>query len=187
MDYGSEEALLRQAQASPEGVGAVYDAYADRIYGFCLKRVGHRETAEDLTSKVFMKFIEHVHRINWQGVSLGAWLFRVASNLMIDHWRAQKVRMDTPLDDDEEPIDLPSRDPLPDAFAELALEKDKLLVALKQLSPRDQEVLDLRFFAGLEALEIAEMLKISANHASVLIYRGQQRLRQKYIALYGNP
>ena len=187
MDHGSEEALLRQAQAGPEGVAAVYDAYADRIYGFCLKRCGHRETAEDLTSKVFMKFIEHVQRINWQGVSLGAWLFRVASNLMIDHWRAQSIRMDTPLDDDDEPMDLPSREPLPDAFAEIALEKDKLLGALKQLSPRDQEVLDLKFFGGLEALEIADLLKISANHASVLIYRGQQRLRQKYISLYGSP
>lgn len=186
MDHGSEEALLRQAQAGPEGIGLVYDTYVDRIYGFCLKRCGHRETAEDLTSKVFMKFIENVSRINWQGVALSAWLFRVASNLMIDHWRAQSIRMDAPIDDEEEPIDLPSKGPLPDAFAELSLEKDKLLTALKQLSPRDQEVLDLRFFGELEALEIADVLKISANHASVLVYRGQQRLRQKYISLYGS-
>ncbi len=186
MEQGSEEALLQAAQAGPEGITAVYDAYADRIYGFLLKRCGHRETAEDLSSKVFLKFIEHVPRMNWQGVSLGAWLFRVASNLLIDQWRAQSIRHDTPIDDDDSPLELSSHAPLPDAFAELQLERDKVLLILKKLSPRDQEVLDLRFFAEQEAIEIAEHLGISANHASVLVYRALQRLRDTYFSHYGN-
>lgn len=186
MEYGNEEALLRRAQAGPEGIAAVYDAYADRVYGFLMKRCGHRETAEDITSKVFMKFIEHVPRLNWQGVSLGAWLFRVASNLLIDHWRAQKIRMSETLDDEDHPIDPPSRTPAPDVFTEVQLEKEKVMVLLKQLSPRDQEVLDLKFFGELDALEIADLLKISANHASVLGYRALQRLRALYLSTYGN-
>ena len=67
MEYGNEEALLRRAQAGPEGIAAVYDAYADRVYGFLMKRCGHRETAEDITSKVFMKFIEHKIYNLWDG------------------------------------------------------------------------------------------------------------------------
>ncbi len=189
MDVHGDEELLRRAKAGPEGIAAVYDAYADRVYGFCLKRCGHRETAEDLVSKTFIKFCQHVALINWQGVSLGAWLFRVASNLMIDHWRSMAVRMDESIDDiddeDGPARELPSNLPAPDVHAELALEKTKLVDAIKTLSPRDQEVLDLRFFGELEAAEIASILQISANHAAVLVYRATARLTRKYKKLYG--
>ncbi len=188
MDVHGDEELLRRAKAGPDGIAAVYDAYADRVYGFCLKRCGHRETAEDLVSKTFIKFCQHVGSINWQGVSLGAWLFRVASNLMIDHWRSMSVRMDESLDDADE--DGPARDvasslPAPDRLAELTLEKTKLIDAMKTLSPRDQEVLDLKFFGELEAAEIATILDISPNHAAVLVYRATARLSSKYKKLYG--
>lgn len=188
MDVHGDEELLRRAKAGPEGIAAVYDAYADRVYGFCLKRCGHRETAEDLVSKTFIKFCQHVASINWQGVSLGAWLFRVASNLMIDHWRSMSVRMDESMDEtDEEGLsrEFASTAPAPDAHAELALEKDKLLEVIKTLSPRDQEVLDMKFFGELEATEIAAMLQISPNHAAVLVYRATARLTAKYTKQYG--
>lgn len=190
MDKQGDEALLLQAKAGPDGVAAVYDAYAEKLYGFCLKRCGHRETAEDLVSKTFIKFIQHVQTINWQGVSLGAWLFRVASNQLIDHWRAQSVRMDESIDEpNEEGLtrDFASNLASPEEMTEISLEKDKLLPVLKMLSPRDQEVLDLRFFGGMEATEIAPLLNISPNHASVLVYRALQRLRAKYESTYGRP
>jgi RNA polymerase sigma-70 factor (ECF subfamily) len=178
-----DEALLMQAKAGPDGIAAVYDAYADKLYGFCLKRCGHRETAEDLVSKVFIKFVEHVDRISWQGVSLGAWLFRVASNQMIDHWRSASVRMDESLDDDTD--ETPSTIGAPDDITHLVLEKEKLLLVMKELSPRDQGVLDLKFFGELEANEIASIINVSPNHAAVLVYRALQRLRVKYIQIYG--
>lgn len=188
MDVHGDEELLRRAKAGPEGIAAVYDAYADKVYGFCLKRCGHRETAEDLVSKTFIKFCQHVKSIDWQGVSLGAWLFRVASNAMIDHWRSMSVKMDESIDDADE--DGPTREfasnlPSPDAYAELALEKTKLVETIKTLAPRDQEVLDLKFFGELEAAEIGSILKISPNHAAVLVYRATARLGAKYKQLYG--
>ena len=188
MDVHGDEELLRRAKAGPEGIAAVYDAYADRVYGFCLKRCGHRETAEDLVSKTFIKFCQHVGSINWQGVSLGAWLFRVASNLMIDHWRSMSVKMDEPIDDGDEDgptRELPSHLPSPEVQAELALEKTKLIEVIKTLSPRDQEVLDLKFFGEREAAEMATILQISPNHAAVLVYRATARLSAKYKKLYG--
>jgi RNA polymerase sigma-70 factor (ECF subfamily) len=178
-----DERLLALAKAGPEGVGAVYDAYADRLYGFLLKRCGHKETAEDLVSRVFIKFIEQLPNLEWRGVSLGAWLFRVASNALTDHWRSATVRMDLQLDTDT--WDPPAPEDKPSWYAELSLEKDKMANILKHLSPRDQEVLDLRFFAGCEIPEIAELLAISTNHASVLVYRATGRLRTKYLQTYG--
>jgi len=181
----TDEALLARAKAHPDGVAEVYDAYADRLYGFLLKRSGHKETAEDLVSRTFMKFIEALPRIEWQGFSLGAWLFRTASNGLIDHWRSAAVRLDADLPAgrhgvDPETWDVPANLPHPGEAVDLSFDREKLAAAMKQMAPRDQQVLDLRYFAGLEPAEIAAVLDISANHAAVLVYRAIGRLRTKY-------
>ncbi len=173
----AERELLARAKHKPTAVAEIYDRYADRIFGFLLKRCGHKETAEDLTSRVFIKFMEALPNIEWQGVTLGAYLYRSASNALIDHWRSASVRLDRELDEN---FDSPLPDDDPAWHAELSLEKDKLLAAMKTLSPRDQQVLDLRYFAGLDPEEIGTLLGISANHASVLCYRALGRLRKHY-------
>lgn len=179
---GDEQALLDRAKRSPEGVAEVYDRYHERVYAFLLKRARHRETAEDLTAKTFMKFIEALPTIEWQGFSLGAWLFRVASNALTDHWRNAGVRLSVELD--TESWDPPSQEESPSWYAELSLESDKVREAIKHLSPRDQEILDLRFFAGQEIAEIAAQKNIQPNHASVLVYRALGRLRTTYLSMY---
>jgi RNA polymerase sigma-70 factor (ECF subfamily) len=181
MSVQSEEALLTRAKTDPRAVAEIYDRYADRLYGFLLKRSGHKETAEDLVSKVFMKFIENLPGIEWQGVSLSAYLFRAATNALTDHWRSASVRLDIEVDEDWDP---PASGDKPEWFAELSLERDKLTEIIKSMSARDQEVLDLKFFAGLEPEEIAKILSITPNHASVLVYRALGRLRTKYLAAY---
>lgn len=172
-----EKELLARAKENPAVVAEIYDRYADKLYGFLLKRCGHKETAEDLVSRVFIKFMEALPAIEWQGVSIGAYLYRSASNALIDHWRSASVRMDRELDEN---FDTPLAEDDPSWHAELVLEKDKLILAMKTLSPRDQQILDLRFFGGLEPEEIANMLGISSNHASVLCYRAIGRLRKHY-------
>jgi RNA polymerase sigma-70 factor (ECF subfamily) len=172
-----ERELLERAKQDPTAVAELYDRYADKLYGFLLKRCGHKETAEDLVSRVFIKFMEALPGIQWQGVSLGAYLYRVASNALVDHWRSASVRMDRELDEN---FDSPLSGDDPAWHTELTLEKDKLLIAMKTLSPRDQHILDLRFFAGLTPEEIGKLLKISPNHASVLCYRALGRLRKHY-------
>lgn len=182
-----DEALLARAKADPRGVVEVYDRYADRLYAYFLRRCGHRELAEDLTSKVFVQFLKALPTLEWRGLPLEAWLFRTASNALIDHWRKQgQVFEQHPESDGDEPEqwDPPSDLPAPDHEAELAIESEKLRELLRQLSPRDQEVLDLRFFAGLEPMEMADMLHVSPNHASVLVYRALGRLRALYQKTY---
>lgn len=178
-----EEALVARAKSDPTVVGEIYDLYADKLFGFLLKRCGHKETAEDLVQRTFLKFLEALPRYEWRGVSIGAWLYRTASNALTDHWRSASARMDTDLDTDE--WDPPSQDKNPAWFAEASLEKEKISEALKQLSARDQEVIDLRFFGERDIEEIASSLNVSANHASVLIYRAVGRLRTKYVKLFG--
>lgn len=178
-----EQDWLARAKTDPSVVGVIYDAYADRLYGFLFKRCGHKETAEDLVSRTFMKFIETLPSFEWRGVSLGAWLYRTASNALTDHWRSASHRMDRELDTDS--WDPPAQDQNPAWYAEQTLEREKLLEVMKDLSSRDQEVLDLRFFGGLTVEEIATSLNISANHVSVLVYRATGRLRSAYLTKFG--
>ncbi len=181
----SDEDLLLRAKAGPEGVGAVYDLYADSLYGFLLQRAGQKELAEDMVSKVFTKFIEQLPKLEWRGVPLKAWLFRVASHLLIDHWRSAQHRLDVPVDN--EIWDPPSPHDNPAWYAEGVLDRDRLVRVIQTLSIRDQEVLDLHFFGQRDSREVAEVLEVTPNHASVLIYRALGRLRTAYFHTYGRP
>jgi len=156
-------------------VGEVYDLYADRLYGFILKRCGHKETAEDLLSHVFTKFLESVPSLEWKNAPLSAWLFKAASNALIDHYRRASTRLDSQLDDDWDP---PGKDD-PAWNTEIKIDGEQIRIAMKELPDRDQQVLDLKFFSGLEANEIALLLDVTPNHAAVLVYRALGRLRQK--------
>lgn len=177
--------LFFRLKNDPAVIGEVYDAYANKLYGFLVKRCGHKETAEDLVSRTFMKLLEHRSTLEWQGISLGAWLFRVASNALTDHWRSASVRLDAELDTDT--WNPPSPDD-PAWNTELKLESEQLHQLLRELSPRDQEVLSLKFYGEFETAEIAAALEVSPNHAAVLLYRAIGRLRQKaLLASHGSP
>lgn len=174
-----EKELFTRLQQNAEVIAEVYDVYADRLYGYLLKRCGHKQMAEDLVSRCFLKLLEARSTLEWRGVSLGAWLFRVAANGLADHWRSASVRMDVEMDD-ESGWELPSTDD-PVWNAELKLEGERLQEALKTLAPRDQEVLTLKFYGEYETADIAAVLGVSENHAAVLVYRALGRLRKKVI------
>ncbi len=170
--------LFLRLKTDPTAIGEAYDAYAARLYGYLLKRCGHKETAEDLVSQTFMKLLESLPTLEWKNAPLSAWLFQVSSNALIDHFRKASTRRDVALD--LEDWDPPGADD-PAWHAELVLEGEKLRSLLGELAPRDQEVLDLKFFAGLETAEVAAQLEVSPNHAAVLVYRALGRLRKKYL------
>lgn len=176
-----DRALYDRLKTDPRAIGEVYDVYADKLYGFLLKRCGHKETAEDLVSQTFVKLLEARATLEWKNVPLSAWLYQVASNALVDLSRKASTKRETELDTDE--WDPPSADD-PAWNAELSVSGEKLREALKELSDRDQQVLDLKFFAGLETQEIAAQLGIESNHAAVLIYRAVGRLRKTCLRLH---
>jgi RNA polymerase sigma-70 factor (ECF subfamily) len=166
--------LFDRLKRDPKAIGDVYDRYADRLYGFLLKRCGHKETAEDLVSRTFVKLLESAPTLEWQGAPVSAWLFRVATNALTDHWRSASVRMDTEFDPDTWN---PPSDDDPSWYAEISMEGERLRDVMKGLASRDQEVLSMKFYGGFETAEIAAALGVSGNHAAVLIYRALGRLR----------
>ncbi|MDD5437539.1 MAG: RNA polymerase sigma factor [Patescibacteria group bacterium] len=175
-----EKMLFERLKKDPEAIGEVYDRYSKQLYSYLLKRCGHKETAEDLVAQSFMKLLESAPNLEWRGVPVSAWLYRVATNALADHWRSSATRKSTSLDDDDEGWDPPAPDDT-SWLAEMSIEGDRLKAAMNQLSKRDQEVLALKFYTGLATEEIAVELSISNNHAAVLIYRALGRMRKLLI------
>ncbi len=173
-----ERDLFFRFKKDASSIGEIYDLFADAVYGYVLKRCGQKELAEDLVSQAFLKLLESRASLEWREVSVRAWLFSVASNALIDHTRKSSTKKEMEWDVDWDP---PSQDD-PAWNAQLICEGEKLKSILATLSPRDQYVIDLRFFAGLEPQEIGTLLNVSANHASVLVYRAVGRLRQAALA-----
>ncbi|MCC7357517.1 sigma-70 family RNA polymerase sigma factor [Candidatus Uhrbacteria bacterium] len=173
--------LFIRLKNDPEVIGEVYDLYANKLYAFLLKRCSQKELAEDIVSQTFVKLLEQAAKLEYRNVSLGAWLYQVASNALIDHYRKASTRHDALLDTDE--WDPPSEDD-PAWSASVSFDSERMQDVLKELPERDQHVIDLRFFGGCEISEIAEQLQVSANHASVLVYRAVGRLRQAYLKQY---
>jgi RNA polymerase sigma-70 factor (ECF subfamily) len=173
-----EKRIFERLKKDPSVIGELYDLYAKELYGFLVKRCGHKETAEDLVGHVFIKLLESSSKLEWRGIRMKSWLYTVASNALTDHFRKAGNRMASA---DESEVEDVMTDDDPSLNAEIVIEGEKLVEVMKSLSDRDQEVLDLRFFAGMEPLEIGQTLGVSANHASVLVYRALSRLRKKAV------
>lgn len=175
LDAEAEQALVRRAVDGDErAFAALYDHYLDKIYRFMAYRVADDATAEDLTSEVFLRAWDNLDGYKPGGPPFGAWLFRIARNLAIDHARTRKDA--TPL---EAVADmLPDADPGPAEQAACQLEAQRLRRALNQLTDLQRDVLSLKFIQGMETREVARVLGKRPGAVRALQMRGLQALAE---------
>lgn len=150
---------------------AAYDEQVWSVYGFFAYRVGSREDAKDLTQQTFERALRAWARFDPERAPVGAWLMAIARNLLIDHYRGSGSARHQPLDEVAED-QLGSEMPEPD----LGIEPD-LAEALATLSPRDREVVALRFGADLKGPEIAELSGLSLANVQQVLSRSLRKLR----------
>jgi RNA polymerase sigma-70 factor, ECF subfamily len=163
--------LTAARRREPAAVTRVYAAYAPRLFRFFLAAVGDRPTAEDLTGDVFKSAIEGLPRFRGPVEALGGWLFTIAHHDLSDY-RRQARYLVQPLDEllEEAALAGGAVDP-----AELALDRvegERVLAALRQLSPDQREVLLLRMAAGLPAPEVAAIVGKTTGAVKALQHRG---------------
>lgn len=168
-----EGKLVRQAKGGDANAfGILYDAYVDRLYRFIYYRVSDEPLAEDLTSRVFLKAWENLPGYSDRGLAFGAWLFSIARNTVIDHYRTikQEQSLETagPLVDDADPEHLLGR----------TQQGDRLAQALGQLTDDQREVLVLKFIEGYDTNEIAELTGKNPGAVRALQMRGLQALER---------
>jgi RNA polymerase sigma-70 factor (ECF subfamily) len=157
-----------------DAAGKLYDRHNEPIFRYIWSRVYDKQTAEDLTGEVFTRVVAALPDYRFRGVPFRAWLFRIAHNLIIDHYRKDQARVSVPLEH-AEPLLAEGNDP--DIVLEQQLTTEQIRRALETLDPSQREVLVLRFLAGLSLQDVALTLDRTVPSVKSLQYRGLIALR----------
>lgn len=170
----SEADVIRRAQAGDDNsISTIYEKYYIGIFKFLYYRVGEVETAEDLTSEVFLRMIRSLSHFRPQSISFQAWLFQIARNLSIDYYRKQAHQNHTVLEED-----LVSADEPLDKAVERKLDHLNLRKALARLPEEQRDVVVLRFIIGMPIHETASTLHKSEDSIKGLQRRALIALRE---------
>jgi len=168
--------LVERAQKGDrEALEELYLMHFDRIYSYLQMTVGNRHDAEDLTNQTFVKMIESIERFQWRKVPISAWLFRIAHNLAMDHFRAHRRWQP-----EEEP-------PEPEDSAELSAEEEALhsigrqsmLAMIEGLSKDQQQVLTLKFVFNFPNGDVATILGKTEGAVKSLQHRALASLQRE--------
>ena len=170
----SEENIVRQAiEGNQWAFTELYDEHFDKVYRYIYFRVSSQAEAEDLTQEVFLKALQSIGSYKWRDVPFASWLFRIAHNQVIDYMRKRSKHKKVPL---EEAAAVSMEDPV--AITEQMLEAQELVSAIKRLPTAQQEVISLRFLAGLTIADIARILSKSEGTVKALQFNGTVSLRK---------
>lgn len=184
LDVDRERALVERSRFDASAFAELYDFYLPRIYGFIARRVGERAVAEDLTAITFERALGTLRRGDFRNDSFGDWLYRVASNAIVDHVRSDRrtVRLgggDGTAGDDSGAEDRDIRlgdEAATSAFA-AAIDRDVVRRALLRLPEAQRRLLVLKFFDGLELDELCTALGCSRSTFAVKLHRALRALR----------
>ena len=170
MQADVDQALFERAQKDAAGFGELFDAYYERIYAYAYRRVGTRQTAEDIAAGVFEDALRGIRRARWQGKPAIAWLYRIAARRVVDHYRSTRDAVqfaDDVLGAAE------------DGQGGLEIEEEYAAVrrGLARLNERDREIIHLAFFDDLDGPEIAATLNCTPNNVYVRLHRALKKLK----------
>jgi RNA polymerase sigma-70 factor, ECF subfamily len=167
----------RAQQGERDALEELYLIHFDRIYSYLHMSVGNKHDAEDLTTQTFLKMLESIKRFRWQSAPFSAWLFRIAHNLAMDHFRAR--RRWQPEEDVPEPIG--SEEPSAELQAMQSIGRQSMMELIEKLSPEQQQVLTLKFVFNFANADVATILEKTEGAIKSLQHRALASL-QKQIA-----
>ncbi len=172
-EVATAELVIRAQAGDGAAFGLIYDQYVDKVYRFLLWRVGSHPLAEDLTSETFLRALRRLDSFTFAGTDIGAWLITIARNLVLDHLKSGRARLEVPTAD---MLDVDHGD---DGLEALVLNRwrDHLLLdAVRRLKPDQRACIGLRFLQGLTLAETAEVLGRSEGAVKQLQLRAVRAL-----------
>jgi RNA polymerase sigma-70 factor, ECF subfamily len=174
---GDVRRLVERAQRGDrKALEELYLVHFDRIYSYLHLSVRNRQDAEDLTNQTFVKMLESIDRFEWRKAPFSAWLFRIAHNLAMDHFRAG--RRWQPEERPPEPPGATERSAEEAAFQSLG--RRSMLEMIEELSPDQQQVLTLKFVFGFVNAEVATILGKTEGAVKSLQHRALESLQRQY-------
>ncbi|HZM19423.1 MAG TPA: sigma-70 family RNA polymerase sigma factor [Gaiellaceae bacterium] len=174
-DNGQIRDLVERAQLGDRAaLEELYLIHFDRIYGYLHMSVGSRHDAEDLTTQTFVKMLESIGRFRWRSAPFSAWLFRIAHNLAMDHFRAR--RRWQPEEEIPEPAGVEEDSAEEQALASIG--DASLLELIARLSPEQRQVLTLKFVFRFSNGEAAAILDKTEGAVKSLQHRALATLHR---------
>lgn len=182
-DTELSELVRRARKGSSDAYEALVRRYSAALFGYFVRSVGNRTDAEDLLGEVFLRLVRGLGRYR-ERERFEVWLFRLAHNLLVDHWRRRRPTAvsdyapDSHRGGQADPVEtLASREADPAARVESAEEQDRLQRALAALPADQREMVLLRYFGGISYKEIASLTDRPIGTVLARVHRGLARLR----------
>lgn len=169
-------ALVERAVAGDRlAFDQLYTQHLDQVYRFILYRVADVSLAEDLTQEAFTHALRRIGAFTWQGGGFAAWLITIAKNLITDHHKCARTRLERPVGEMAD-ADRLEADPAQLVMTDLV--NRALRAALEQLCPAHRQVLQARYLAELSVRETAELMGKPEGAVKSCQYRAMHALRR---------
>jgi RNA polymerase sigma-70 factor (ECF subfamily) len=165
----------RAQQGDRSALEELYLIHFDRIYSYLHMSVGNRHDAEDLTTQTFLRMLESINKFRWRSAPFSAWLFRIAHNLAMDHFRARR-RWQPEEDVPEQPG---SEEPSAELEAMQSIGRRSMLELIEKLSPEQQQVLTLKFVFNFPNADVAKILDKTEGAIKSLQHRALASLQKQ--------
>lgn len=181
-DTPIRDLVLRARAGDAPAFGLLYDHYVELVYRYVYYRVGSHALAEDLTSDTFLRALRGIGDFSWQGRDFGAWLVTIARNLVADHFKSSRYKLEitTPqlLDEGLRPgwMHGEFRVQSPECTVIDQMTTRALLSAVRRLGSEQQECVVLRFLHGLSVAETAQVMGKKSGAIKALQYRAVRSL-----------
>jgi RNA polymerase sigma-70 factor, ECF subfamily len=170
--------LVERAQhGDRDALEQLYLLHFDRIYSYLRVSLGNRHDAEDLTTRTFLRMLESIGRFRWQSAPFSAWLFRIAHNLAVDHFRAQRWV----LVEEEVPEPFGEEESSAEEQALASMAQAGMLGLIEELSAEQRQVLALKFVFNFGNLEIAGILGKTEGAVKSLQHRALASLERQLV------
>ncbi len=167
----------KEAVSVGETFAELYEEYMPKVFRYIQYRVNNMQLTEDLTSTTFEKALVSFSKYSSDRAKFSTWIFSIARNAVIDHYRLKGRRMTLPL---EEASEVASRNLPPEEELLKREELERLQICLTGLSEEEQEIIRLKFGAELNNRQIAKMLGLSESNIGTRLYRAVRKLRDSF-------
>ena len=166
---------IKHAKVNPEGFAPLYNKYYEQIFRYIYQRMDDSEKAFDITSQVFLKALNNIHKYEYRGVPFASWLYRIAKSELYQSFRDKKTHRTVNVDNYQ----------LFEIVEELDEDKtienrNQLINIIKKLDDSEIEMVELRYFEKRSFKEIGEILNITENNTKVKAHRVIKKMKKIY-------
>ncbi|WP_211252690.1 RNA polymerase sigma factor [Crocinitomix catalasitica] len=179
--HHTEDKLLKElkwiqyAKEDPRGFEPLYNKYYEQILRYIYQRIDDKEMAFDITSQVFLKALNNIHKYEYRGVPFASWLYRIAKSELYQSFRDSKAKRTVNIDT----VHLAD---MIDEMEEAGTDEDRkmLIHLIGELNDDEVQLIEMRYFEKRSFREIGEILEITENNAKVKSHRVLKKMKKLF-------